>query len=54
VCIIVVEAQRAHPEERHPVAEVCERLLDVVERAVVIQVLGIDVGHHRDGRRQRQ
>jgi hypothetical protein len=48
----MVEAHHRQPVERDPVREVDERLLQRLDRAVVIEVLGIDVGDDRDGRRQ--
>ena len=39
----VIEAEDAEPVERNAVRELDERVLDVLVRAVVIEVLGVDV-----------
>ncbi len=48
----VIDAQDREPVERHLVDEVEEGRLKRLERAVVIEVLGVDVGDHRDGGRE--
>ena len=50
------DRRRTRPRavERHLVGEVDERLLQVVEAAVVLEVLVIDVRHHRNRRQQLQ
>ena len=50
----VVGARDHRAVERHLVGEVDERLLQVVEAAVALHVLVIDVRDHRDRRRQLQ
>ena len=50
----VIEAEHVEPVERHPVAELDERVLERVERLVVVHVLGVDVGDDGDRRVQVQ
>jgi hypothetical protein len=45
----VIEAHHGKAIKRHPAGEFDERLLDLVVGAVVVEVLGVDVGHHGDG-----
>ena len=50
----LVQAEHGRSVERHPVHERDERVADGVEVSVVIEVLGVDRRHDRDGRRQLQ
>ncbi len=52
--VLVVQAQDGRAEERDRVGELDERVLDVLEVAVDVEVVGLDVGHHRDDGRQLQ
>ena len=52
--IVVVVAGDDHSVERHRVHELQEGLLHVVHVAIAIHVLAIDVGHHREDRRELQ
>ena len=52
--IAIVGARDDHAVERHLVGKVDERLLQVVEAAVVFKVLPVDVGDHGNRRKQFQ
>lgn len=52
---LVVDAQHRQPVERQPVQELRKRRLHPCEIAsVVLEVIGIDVGHHGDHRIEPQ
>ncbi len=46
----VIEAEHGEAVERHARRELDERALELVERAVVVEVLGVDVGDDADRR----
>ena len=51
----VIDAQHGHTEERQVVKKFQERFLQPVETALIgVQVVPIDIGHHRDDRLQQQ
>ena len=50
----VIRAQDGRTVERHLVQKSDERLLQVFQAGVAVHVLAVDVGHHRDHRRQQQ
>ena len=50
----VVDAEDRQTVERHPVHELQVRRAHLLHVAVVVEVLGVDVGDHRDDRRQHQ
>ena len=50
----MVDAQHRGAPERHAVAERRERVLERLVAAVVVEVLGVDVGDHRDHGREAQ
>ncbi len=48
--ICVIEAQYGHTEEGYLVDELAEGLLDLVQVPIEIEVIGIDISDHGDGR----
>src|SRR5262249_35906246 len=51
----VVDAEHRPPVERHPVDELEVRIVHPVHVTIEVEVLAIDVGHHReDGRQQAE
>jgi hypothetical protein len=45
----MIDAQQGRAVERHVLDELDEGILHAVERAIMFEMLGIDVGDHRDG-----
>src|ERR1700687_910608 len=52
--IRLIDAENRRPVKWHAIHELDEGILDVFERGVLVKVLAIDRGHHRDHWRKHQ